>query len=122
MGILTDITAKANNTLAQSRESKKLGKERSGTPHFMSPTISSNNQSGRTPTNTDDRTATPISITSAKDRATSWMVSAKRVVGISYVGDGIPRSKKEGKSLQKVSSITGMVSQKIVTGGQFTCV
>ena len=110
MGTLTDITAKVNNAPSQSLEAKKLGKERAGKPRFMSPTISSSNQAERTPIVTDERVSTPTSVTSTKGRATSWMSSAKRVVGISYIGDGVPRSKKEGKSFQKVSNLTGMVS------------
>ena len=116
MGTLSDITAKANNAPIQTPEPKKFGKGRAEMPHFMSPTIASSNQAGRTQTDTDERVSTPFSITSSitstRDKATSWMSSAKRVVGISHIGNGIPRSKKEGKSLQKVSHLTGLVSQK----------
>ncbi|KAL9632554.1 MAG: hypothetical protein Q9164_005255 [Protoblastenia rupestris] len=105
MGLLSDITATANNTKRHanttsnahqsllSPEKENLGTTRS--PHFMTPTFASKN-STTTLTNQRDFSETPVSIKSSnQDNTNAFLKSAAKRVGLRRTGDGILRSKKE---------------------------
>ena len=118
MGTLTDITARAGNTMRrqsnsstgyQSLDSPKSTKKpaekenlpTSRSPHFMTPTFSSSLQSA-TVTNL---TPVPSTKSSKVESNNAWMKSAAKRVGFRRTGDGTPRSKKEGppKSSKTIS-------------------
>lgn len=126
MGTLIDITSNANvinkrqaSNLSPSQASnakkgngKNVPKARS--PHFMSPTFSSSNQSATKISKERDK-ASPSSSSFAADQTSrsNWMVSAVRRVGLNRVGDGMPRSRKEGL-LSKATALQDKVSVSIL--------
>ena len=118
MGTLTDITARASNTMKPQTKSsmgyqsldspisaekpgEKENTDKSSPPHFMTPTFSSSSQSTAT------THITPVSSTKSSRAETNnaWMKSAARRVSFRRPGDGTPRSKKEGppKSSKTIS-------------------
>ena len=113
MGALTDITGNASKTSKRdstasmaSMASQALGgvlpNENLGKkpPHFMSPTVSSSKQTTSKTAKSNNPASTPSTGSSKQAGSGSWMSSAAKRVGFSRVGDGTPRSKKEGRSKQ----------------------
>lgn len=110
MGTLNDITSQANNTtkrqpypsIAPQTMRSPEGKENLGnsrSPHFMTPTFSSSKQSIAVADENYDRAVTPASIKPTKAESSGTFIkSAARRVGLHRMGDGTPRSKKEGPS------------------------
>ena len=111
MGTLTDITARAGNTMKRQSSSsmgyqsldsptsikkpaEKENSAKSKSPHFMTPTFSSSLQSAAT-TNV---TPVPSAKSSKAESNNAWMKSAAKRVGFRRTGDGTPRSKKEESS------------------------
>ena len=118
MGTLTDITARAGNTMKRQSTSsmgyqsldsptsaktpaQKENSTKSKSPHFMTPTFSSSSQSIAT------TTATPVPLTKSSkgEGSNAWMKSAAKRVGLHRTTNGTPRSKKEGpaKKLKTIS-------------------
>ena len=110
MGTLTDITGNTSGTskrrsttpmasqaLSGMASSENLGKK---PPHFMSPTLSSTKQATSKPSKVSNRNSTPSASSSKPPSSGNWMSSAAKRVGFGRVGDGTPRSKKEGPSKQ----------------------
>ncbi|CAD6593068.1 MAG: hypothetical protein ASARMPREDX12_006684 [Alectoria sarmentosa] len=117
MGTLTDITARAGNTMKrqstysmgyQSLDSPTSAKRpaenensvKSKSPHFMTPTFSSSLQSAAVngkEHDRNDRNITPVPSKSTKaESSNTWMKSAAKRVGFHRTADGTPCSKKEG--------------------------
>ena len=110
MGTLSDITAYAGNTMKRQSNSstgyqslgspssvkKTADKENAGqakSPHFMTPTLSSSIQYVATTSVTPQ----PSPKLGDPKSNTAWMKSAAKRVGLRRIGDGTPRSKKEGQ-------------------------
>lgn len=110
MGTLTDITGNASNvskrtsaasTASQALSSVAAGENLGKKPlHYMSPTVSSTKQTASRPSSLSNRALTPSAPASKQVGSGNWMASAAKRVGFSRVGDGIPRSKKEGLGKQ----------------------
>lgn len=119
MGVLTDITAKANNNIAKRSSSstsisiasntqalnftnpdENLTKAKS--PRYMSPTLSSTQQTATKLSKLHDRDSTPPS-SSNKAQGSNWMSSAAKRVGFRRGGDGTPRTGKAGISSKTIS-------------------
>ncbi|KAL8657437.1 MAG: hypothetical protein Q9226_001909 [Calogaya cf. arnoldii] len=103
MGTLTDITSSAKNKQLRSVDSplqspKNAPSQSEGhvKGHFMSPTMASSKKANPSATKDESRNSTPTSIKIEKASTTKWMTSAARRVGLRRLGDGTPRSKKEG--------------------------
>lgn len=126
MGTLTDITPNAkvinkrqasNLSTSQAPDAKKgNGKNvpKARSPHFMSPTFSSSNQSAaKLGKERDLASPSSSSIAAAQTSRSNWMVSAVRRVGLNRVGDGMPRSRKEGL-LSKAATLQDQVSVSVL--------
>ena len=125
---LTDITANANNIgntrLARSKVPQALSgtpqNEKfasiKATPRFMSPTMSSSRQATPILPSTDmNRASTPNSIVSNKSKASNWVSSAARRVGVGRVSDGgIPSGLVTSSARKHVGS---MLPEKVIQQG-----
>ncbi|KAL9035114.1 MAG: hypothetical protein Q9180_005033 [Flavoplaca navasiana] len=104
MGTLTDITSTAGNKQLRSIDSPMQSpknapsqSEGNGKGNFMSPTMASSKRTNASTLSKEGpRTSTPTSVKLEKASTAKWMNSAARRVGLRRVGDGTPRSKKEG--------------------------
>ena len=104
MGTLTDITSTARNKQLRSIDSPMQAPknapsqpEGNGKGNFMSPTMASSKRTNASiACKEGPRTSTPTSVKLEKASTAKWMNSAARRVGLRRVGDGTPRSKKEG--------------------------
>ncbi|MCJ1462421.1 hypothetical protein MMC07_001022 [Pseudocyphellaria aurata] len=126
MGVLTDITAKANNSNAkrsssstsisiasntQAQYSTKTDEDRTKakSPRYMSPTLSSTQQTAAKASKAHDHDSTPSSSCN-KTQGNNWMSSAAKRVGFRRSGDGTPRTDKAG-----ISSRTMCFPDKLAT-------
>ncbi|KAL8846767.1 MAG: hypothetical protein Q9221_008173 [Calogaya cf. arnoldii] len=103
MGTLTDITSSARNKQLRSVDSPLQSPKNAPSlseghvkGHFMSPTMASSKKANPSATKDETRNSTPTSIRIEKASTAKWMTSAARRVGLRRLGDGTPRSKKEG--------------------------
>lgn len=109
MGTLSDITAKASNTIKrqstlsmgyQTLESpaakEKENARKPKSPHFMTPTYASTKQSVPPSPQSAERSNTPVASKPVKAEGHGWAKTAANRVGFpNRTGDGTPRSKKE---------------------------
>ena len=110
MGTLTDITGNASKTSKRDSTASMASQALSGVlpsenlgkklPHFMSPTVSSYKQTTSKTAKSSNPASPPSTGSSKQAGSGNWMSSAAKRVGFSRVGNGTPRSKKEGRSKQ----------------------
>lgn len=113
MGTLTDITAKANNAVKRQSDSSMALQalnldndenfDKGKSPYFMSPTLSSKKQLAVKLSKSPEHNLAPLSTTVHKPTSSNWMASAAKRVGFAHVGDGIPRSRKEGQAWKAIT-------------------
>ena len=84
---------------------------KAGSPHFMSPTLSSSQQATPKREKETDHIATSSFVPSVKPRRTNWVASAAKRVGFNRRNDGMPRSGVEGfviKATKPADEVSGI--------------